>query len=304
MKKTILILLIFITSTAKAFAVDILDYIDNEINSDLRNYIDSYPNNIKDDENYDIKKDIYENQDNQINPEFDKNINKDIDTNTDNETGNENDINKNTYTNENQDVLSTKIAEINSMQNDEEKIKEWSKFKMADNYVIINKQECSATIYNKNGEEIKSFEIGVGRDKGDDFNDTVGTFGKPRNTTPAGEYTLITNVFNKSAYGDFTLSLGAKANKSKNAKKVVAMHKVPKFRMSDRFKKFYDGNIANNRMSHGCINFTEKDFKELIKYVHGGFKAYVLPEEAGNHLILKKNSKEEYEFMQTKYKKT
>ncbi len=198
-------------------------------------------------------------------------------------------------------ILSNKVSEINLMQDDEQKIKQWAKFASTENYLIINKKNCSATIYDKDGHEIKSFEVGIGREISDDFNDTLGLTGKPKNTTPAGEYTLISNIFNKSAYGDLTLSLGAKANKAKNAKKVVALHKVPKFRQKDRLKKFYDGDLGNNRMSHGCINFIEDDFKELIKSIRGGFKVYVLPEEADNKLILTKNDKNEFELTQTKY---
>lgn len=200
-----------------------------------------------------------------------------------------------------EDILSEKVSEINSMKDDQEKVKEWAKFNTEENYVIINKKDCSATVYDKRGEEIKSFEIGIGKEKGDDFNDTSGLLGKAKNTTPAGEYTLIPNIYNKSAYGDMTLSLGAKANKAKNNKKVVALHKIPKFRLKDRADKFYDDDLTNNRMSHGCINFVEEDFKELTKYIHGGLKVYVLPEEKDNKLVLKKNNKDEYELTQTKY---
>lgn len=199
------------------------------------------------------------------------------------------------------DTLTYKISQINSLHDDKQKVKEWAKLNSAKYYVIINKKNCSATVYDKEGYEIKSFEVGIGKEIGDDFNDTRGLHGKPKNTTPAGEYTLITNIVNPSAYGDLTLSLGIKANKGQSAKKVVAMHKVPKFREKDRLKKFYDGNIANNRMSHGCINFLEKDFKELTKYIHGGLKTYVLPEEEGNELMLVKNDKNEFELAQTKY---
>jgi len=199
------------------------------------------------------------------------------------------------------ETLSAKVAEINAMQDDEQKVKAWAKYNGEENYVIINKKDCSAAVYDRDGNEINRFEVGIGREKGDDFNDTRGVLGKAKNTTPAGEYTLITNVFNKSAYGDITLSLGAKANKPQDTKKVVALHKVPKFRQQDRLKKFYDGDLANNRMSHGCINFMEDDFKELTKYIHGGLKTYVLPEEEDNQLMLTKNDKDKYELTQTKY---
>lgn len=199
------------------------------------------------------------------------------------------------------DTFSDKISEINSLHDDKQKVKEWAKLSSKENYVIIDKKDCSATVYDKNGEEIKSFEIGIGREIGDDFNDTSGLLGKSKNTTPAGEFTLIPNIYNKSAYGDLTLSLGADANKAHKTKKVVAIHKVPKFREKERLKKFDDGNLANNRMSYGCINLLEDDFKELTKYIKGGFKLYVLPEEEGNHLTLTKNDKDKYELTQTKY---
>lgn len=195
--------------------------------------------------------------------------------------------------------LEDKVSVINLIEDDEQKIKEWAKISSKENYLIINKKDCSAAVYDKDSNETAKFEIGIGRDKGDDFNDTFGLTGKSRNTTPAGEFTLTKNIFNKAAYGDLTLSLGQKANKSKKSKKVVALHKVPKFRQ-ERLCKFDDGNLANNRMSHGCINFLEKDFKELTKYIKSG-KVYILPEEEGNKLMLIKNDKGEFEFVQTKY---
>lgn len=197
-------------------------------------------------------------------------------------------------------TLQDKISQINSIKNDEQKVKEWAKFNNEEYYVIINKKDCSAVVYNKKGSEISRFEVGIGKEKGDDFNDTSGVLGKSKNTTPAGEYTLIKNIYNKSAYGDLTLSLGSKALKPKGSRKMVGMHKVPKFR-SERLDKFYDGNLANNRMSHGCINFLEEDFEELTKYIHAGLKVYVLPEEEDNYLMLTKNDKNEFELIQTKY---
>ena len=194
-----------------------------------------------------------------------------------------------------------KISEINSLESDKDKIKEWAKYCSSENYVIIDKKTCFATVYDQNGYEIISYEVGIGKEIGDDYNDTSGLTVKAKNTTPAGEYALIKNIFNKSAYGDLTLSLGGKASKVKDTKKVVALHKVPKFREKDRLKKFYDGDISNNRMSHGCINFTEEDFKSLTSYIKDGLKLYILPEEEDNKLMLTENGKGEYELKQTKY---
>ena len=38
-----------------------------------------------------------------------------------------------------EDTLLNKISEVNSMQDDEQKIKLWAKFNSTENYVIINK---------------------------------------------------------------------------------------------------------------------------------------------------------------------
>lgn len=201
----------------------------------------------------------------------------------------------------NYDIFYDKVSEINAFDNDEQKVNEWAKFSAIGNYLVINKKNCSATVFDKSGNKIKTFEVGIGKEIGDDYNDTRGILGKSKNTTPAGEYTLITNVYNKSAYGDLTLSLGAKANKVKNSKKVVALHKIPAFRIKERKSKFYDGNLANNRMSHGCINFIEKDFNELKKYIKSGLKVFILPEENDNKLVLKRNANGDFELAQTKY---
>lgn len=197
-------------------------------------------------------------------------------------------------------ALVDKVAIINLIADDTQKIIEWSKATSNQDYLILNKKNCTATVYDKVGNALKTFEVGIGRDFGDDFNDTSGLSGKPINTTPAGEFTLTKNVFHTSAYGDITLSLGTKACKSKKSKKMVALHKVPKFRQ-ERLGKFKDDNLKNNRMSHGCINFLEKDFKELTKYIKGGFKVYILPEEEDNHLMLMQNENHEFEFVQTKH---
>lgn len=277
MKKIFIILLVLITTASNTFALNLFD----EEQDDL--FMVDVPDDTKEDGTipYIVKKEPVIKEPVKTEPAKSETISSD--------------------SADKKEAASDKVSQINSIKNDEQKIIEWEKFNSTGNYVIINKKNCSATVYDKNGRKIKSFEIGVGREIGDDFNDTSGLLGKAKNTTPAGEFTLIPNVFNKSAYGDLTLSLGAKANKANSTKKVVALHKVPKFRENDRLKKFYDGDLANNRMSHGCINFLEDDFKELTKYIRGGLKTYILPEESDNHLVLNKNSKGKFEFTQTKY---
>ncbi len=291
MKKIALIisLILITTTTARGFEIMDIEENDSSTKIDETNILQGNEENTKtiseeitNTIDSDIGTKTYETDSLQANEETEKTINEQKTDTT------STDINK-------------KVNEINSLNNDEEKIKQWAKYSSFNNYIIIDKQDCLAKVYDKDGNEIENFEVGIGKEIGDDYNDTKGLTGKSKNTTPAGEFTLIPNIYNKSAYGDITLSLGEKANKAKNSKKVVALHKVPKFREKDRLQKFYDGKIDNNRMSHGCINFLEKDFKTLTKSVGSGLKIYILPEESDNTLILTQNNDGKFEFVQTKY---
>lgn len=315
MKKILLILIILTVSSAKVFAkaIDLnfpLDFSDDiqannadfspfEVQQRPLSHKLETPDIDDDDCQKDLRPEASSEKAQEVNPEVPAQIPAQIpDFSIDSKAGNEIEtIAPKVY---DKSALQDKVAVINLIDDDTQKIIEWSKVAAVQDYLILNKKKCTATVYDKGGNLLKTFEVGIGRDIGDDFNDTSGLTGKSRNTTPAGEFTLIKNVFHTSAYGDITLSLGTKANKSKKSKKMVALHKVPKFRQ-ERLCKFKDENLSNNRMSHGCINFLEKDFKELTKYIKGGFKVYILPEEEGNHLMLMQNENHEFEFVQTKH---
>lgn len=59
------------------------------------------------------------------------------------------------------------IVRINSLSSDREKIIEYNKKNANSNYIIIDKSECSATVYDQNGKVLKKFEVGLGMDIGD-----------------------------------------------------------------------------------------------------------------------------------------
>ena len=59
---------------------------------------------------------------------------------------------------------------------------------------------------------------------------------------------------------------------------------------SKRDKLYGDGNLANNRVSMGCVNIPVADLTEMEqKYgIKQGSKLYILPEEKGNSLKLER----------------
>ena len=64
------------------------------------------------------------------------------------------------------------------------------------------------------------------------------------------------------------------------------MHPIPISRIKERVGKFNNKILSDNRTSHGCVNFQEKEFAELTKLMSQGSKVYILPEEQDNSLKL------------------
>lgn len=171
---------------------------------------------------------------------------------------------------------------INQLPSDKQKVIEWNKLHPGTtNFVIIDKKNCSATVYSTKGKELKSFEIGIGRQKGDDYL-------KPNNVRPmtsAGIYHITAKGTGKDGYARlyndkiFTMA----TDKGETG---VALHKIPN---GNKIRQHlnYNGNLKDNRYSNGCINFTEKDFKFLEKYVGKNSSVYILPEDKNNYIQVK-----------------
>lgn len=199
------------------------------------------------------------------------------------------------------------IVRINSLSSDREKIIEYNKKNANSNYIIIDKSECSATVYDQNGKVLKKFEVGLGMDIGDKkaggYN--CGVASKIRKYTAPGEYTLgEQSGASDKKYGSnlFILEGDGVAKDSVN-EQVAAIHQIPTQRLAQRKGLFKNGTISDNRMSFGCINMLSDDFDEMEKYIKGaGTKLYVLPEEKDNKLQLEAQIDGTLKFVQTKYK--
>lgn len=188
------------------------------------------------------------------------------------------------------------INMINSLKDEKNKVLVFNDRHPSGNYIIINKKTSSATVYASGGDSINCFEIGTGREIGDNLNNAYGKGGKQCQMTPAGEYSIKKQGGN--GYGKFIFNLGSDYN-VKGSNTFIALHKIPDHLMSERFPLFANGNVADNRMSAGCINVRLEDFKKLEEQVHVGSKVYILPEDKGNHLKLETQKNGKLRFVQT-----
>ena len=198
--------------------------------------------------------------------------------------------------------LQTEIDKINVMKSDKQKIIAWNKKHAKGNYIIVDKKTCRATVYNKAGQALDSYEVLLGSTKGDYMSTAVDADpSQRRNTTPPGEFSLgaISNSFGASyALGESWETFDPDTERRKDApgsggkrklgSMIAALHGTANPKV--RNKLYGDGNLANNRVSMGCVNIPVEDIKEMEqKYgIKQGSKLYILPEDSGNSLKLER----------------
>ena len=201
------------------------------------------------------------------------------------------------------------VDKINGMKNDKDRIIEYNKQNYnGEYYGIIDKKSCKLNIYNKQGDVVKSYNVAVGKNKGDNIN--FGYYSKNKRTKEAGRYTTA-GEFTLDEYKDFD---GQNYISRKDGKhKIMALmgdncgvdsgqlsiHMIPNHR-PERVSQIK--NRTNTRLSYGCVNITEEDYDQMHKYLGEGDKIYVLPEEKGNKLQLQKQKDGSYKFEQTYHK--
>lgn len=199
------------------------------------------------------------------------------------------------------DKLQQDIDKINTMKNDKQKIITHNKKYGTGNYIIVDKKTCRATVYNKAGQALKSYEVLLGSAVGDNMSTAVAANpNEIKNTTVPGEYTFSRQT---SEHG-ITLLMGDSMETMDPSMKVrewapgsygkkkfngisQALHGTAG---KNREKLYNDGNLANNRVSMGCVNIPLDDLKEMQQQygIKVGSKIYILPEDKGNSLKLEK----------------
>lgn len=202
-------------------------------------------------------------------------------------------------------MIQNEIKSINAMKNDLTKIIQYNKKFAEKNYVVVDKKTCTATVYDKNGKRLNSYEVMLGASKGDDLSTAFAKDTKlaknGRRTVP-GEYKFTSE---SNEFGGM-LRMGAVNNtmdpdvetrewapgywgKRKFSNIVFqAMHGTAS--PETRNKYYNNNNLEDNRQSLGCVNIPVENLKEMKeKYGIGvGSTIYILPETKGNSLKLQK----------------
>lgn len=215
--------------------------------------------------------------------------------------------NKKDLKNENpkEQMIQNEIKSINAMKNDLTKIIQYNKKFAEKNYVVVDKKTCTATVYDKNGKRLNSYEVILGASKGDDLSTAFAKDTKlaknGRRTVP-GEYKFTSE---SNEFGGM-LRMGAVNNtmdpdvetrewvpgyfgKRKFSNILFqAMHGTAS--PQTRNKYYNNNNLEDNRQSLGCVNIPVENLKEMKeKYgIDVGSTIYILPETKGNSLKLQK----------------
>lgn len=216
-----------------------------------------------------------------------------------------------------EDQFKVEAARINSIKGDKNRIIEYNKTHATGNYVIVDKKTCQATVYNKQGKILKSYEVLLGATKGDDLSTAFAAdpnlVASGRRTVP-GEFKLSarSSMFGGTrALGDAMETFDpdvklrewapGKWGKKKFGTAYQAMHGTAD--RAHRDKLYNNGNLSDNRQSLGCVNIPVEALNEMEKEfgIGTGSSVYILPETKGNELVLTKRKDGEVKFM-TKYK--
>ncbi len=179
--------------------------------------------------------------------------------------------------------IQQEYEKINELPTDKEKVIAYHK-KNADeepgNYIIVDKKTATLQVYSADGKLLKTFDAGLGAQKGDAY------LKKDRKMTSAGIYTI---KYKGSGHDDYanTYKDNIYEMATEKGETGVAIHQIP-LALQGRYKKHYNGTIEDNRYSNGCVNLTENDFNTLEKYITGkGTKVYILPEDDNNYMVVK-----------------
>lgn len=183
-----------------------------------------------------------------------------------------------------QDYLE-KVECIN-MLDDKSKIIEFNKRRQTKNYIIVDKSNATLFIYNPQWNIIKSFNVGIGKNKWDEF--TMNTKDHRDNNMTGAWIYKISHIWKWWAYKKIYWNKIIILKNEKWVEQALSIHKIPNGAW-DRIKKMSNNDINMRRFSNGCINMLEEDINRIINNIEGDSSIYVLPEEQNNTYMVKNN---------------
>ena len=207
-----------------------------------------------------------------------------------------------------QDTFSLQFSDAEKIINYNKLLKKYNK--PTDNYIIVNKKKCLATVYSPDGDTLYTTEVALGRNIGDKRSGGYKVKGaKLKAYTTPGEFEIsregTSNKHDMKLYNNRVMAISGDhtLTEYKNTQ-TLALHRVPVSRMGLlREKVLKNKTLKDNRVSFGCVNFLEESYDKMRALIKGvKTKVYILPEEKGNSLFLEKQQDGTYKFVQSKYR--
>lgn len=181
-------------------------------------------------------------------------------------------------------ALQSTYEKINA-KNDKDKVIDYNKINPQWNYIIIDKTNAVLQVYDADGKMLTEFIIGLGKNKWDAI--TINSEDdRDNNVSGAGIYKI--NMRSGQSKHERKIYEGNSfvTENEKGVLQGMAIHQIPTTH-KERYAMMKTGNPEDRRYSNGCINLTQDDFKKLATYINVGSGIYVLPEETGNHFVVK-----------------
>lgn len=203
--------------------------------------------------------------------------------------------------------LDEKQIVLNKLQNDEyckthseiEKIMDYrNATNKSDNFIVIDKNNCTSVVYNSQGDTLYINEVLLGKSIGD--NKSIAD-----NYTPAGEFTIVGKdkdygEKNTKLYSHRLLPIIGDIKPSPD--KFLALHQIPSTVQQIRSKNLHNNILEDNRVTNGCVNYSINDYDNMISYIKGDdTNVYILPEEKDNFLKVIKSFWGNHMLKQDKY---
>jgi hypothetical protein len=158
-------------------------------------------------------------------------------------------------------------------------------------YALVDKKQALLKIKNKAGKEVFATEVLIGlkpSDKRTLFMNYGEAIRETNQSTGAGVFTVGAQKSGANYYRDNFNNNLFSLNDPKGNEMVLALHQVPNGMLS-RYFLFNTGDPRDRRVSGGCVNLRATDFSRIKQWIGPSCKVYVLPEEEGNHFVLKNN---------------
>lgn len=145
-------------------------------------------------------------------------------------------------------------------------------------YLIVDKNAAMAHLFDGDS-LVASYEVGTGKEKGDEQTKTVVKNGKVY--WEEGNKQTGAGIYDINSVGKYKSSAAYTLKNEQGLEVSTVLHET----LSNRKKLFKDNNPSNNRMSFGCVNFQAQSLQDLSKNhkdFAAGSKVYILPDNPLN----------------------